>query len=51
MHGDKINVTKLIEMFEKHHQKELFLEDVSQKQEINKFSEGSQQLLADMNHT
>ena len=27
-------------MFEKHHQKELFLEDVSQKQEINKVQRG-----------
>ena len=45
------NVTKLIEMFEKHLQKEQFLKDMCQKQEINKFSEESQQLLIDMNHT
>ena len=45
------NVTKLIEMFEKHQRKEQLFKDVSQKQEINKFSEKSQQLLADMNHT
>ena len=45
------NVTKLIEMFEKHQRKEQFLKDVSQKPEINKFSEESQQLLVDMNHT
>ena len=44
-------VTKLIEMFEKHQHKEQFLKDRSQKQEINKFSEESQQLLVDMNHT
>ena len=41
------NVTKLIEMFEKHQHEEQFLEDMSQKQEINKFSEDSQQELAD----
>ena len=45
------NVTKLIEMFEKHHHKEQFLKDMSQRQEINKFSEESQQLLVDMNNT
>ena len=45
------NVTKLVEMFEKHQQKEQFLKDMSQKQEINRFSEESQQLLVDMNHT
>ena len=44
------NVTKLFEMFEKHQHKEQFLKDMSQKQEINKFSEESQQLL-DMNPT
>ena len=44
-------VTKLIEMFEKHQHKEQLLEDMSQKQEINKFSEESQQLVVDMNHT
>ena len=45
------NVTKLIEMLEKHQHKEQFLKDMSQKQEINKFSEESQKLLDDMNHT
>ena len=45
------NVTKLIEMFERHQHQEQFLKDMSQKQEINKFSEESQQLLVDMNHT
>ena len=34
-------------MFEKHQHEEQFLEDMSQKQEINKFSEDSQQELAD----
>ena len=45
------NVTKLIEMFEKHQHKEQSLKDMNQKQEINKFSEESQQVLVDMNHT
>ena len=45
------DVTKLIEMFEKHQHKEQFLKDMSQNQEINRFSEESQQLLVDMNHT
>ena len=45
------HVTKLIEMFEKHQHKEQFLKDMSQKQEINRFGEESQQLLVDMNHT
>ena len=44
-------VTKLIEMFGKHLHKEQFLKDMSQKQDINKFSEESQRLLVDMNHT
>ena len=35
------NVTKLIEMFEKHRHKEQFLKVTSQKQEINRFSEES----------
>ena len=45
------NVTKLIEMFEKHQHKEQFLKDMSQMQAINRFSEESQKLLVDMNHT
>ena len=45
------NVTKLIEMFEKHQHKEQFLKDMSQKQEINTFSEESQNLLDYMNQT
>ena len=44
-------VTKLIEMFEKHQHKEQFRKDMSQKQEINRFSEESQKLLVDMDHT
>ena len=36
------NVTKLLEMFEKHQHEEQFLKDMSQKQEINRFSEESQ---------
>ena len=38
-------------MFEKHRHKEQFLKDMSQEQEINRFSEESQKLLVDMNHT
>ena len=38
-------------MFEKHQHKDHFLEDMSEKQEINKFSEESQHLLEDMNQT
>ena len=45
------NVTKLIEMFEKHQHKEQFLQDMSQKQEINWFSEEFQKLLDDVNQT
>ena len=45
------NVTKLIEMFEKHQHKKQFLKDMSQKQEINTFSEESQQFLVDMDST
>ena len=45
------NVTKLIEMFEKHQHKEQFLKDMSPKQEINSFSEESQKLLEDINQT
>ena len=44
------NVTKFIEMFEKHRHEEQFLKDMSQKQETNRFSEEPQQLLVDMNH-
>ena len=47
----QINVTKLVEMFEEHQHKEQFLEDMCQKQEINRFSEESQKLLDDMNQT
>ena len=45
------NVTKVIEMFEKHQHEEQFLKDMSQKQEINRFSEESQTLLGDTNQT
>ena len=38
-------------MFEKHQHEEQFLKDTSQKQEINRFSEESQQLFDDMNQT
>ena len=42
------NVTKLIEMFETHQHKEQFIKDMNQKQEINKFSKESQQLLVEI---
>ena len=45
------NVTKLVEMFEKHQHEEQFLKDMNQKQEINRYSEESQQLLVETNHT
>ena len=38
-------------MFEKHQHREQLLEDMSQEKEINRFSEESQKLLVDMNHT
>ena len=38
-------------MFEKHQHKDQFLTDMSQEQEINKFSEESQPFLVDMNYT
>ena len=44
-------VAQLIEMFESHKQKDQFLEDMSQTKKINRFSEASQELLKDMNHT
>ena len=51
MHGDKITSQKLTEMSEKHKHMEQFLKDMSQKQEINEFSEESQQFFVDMNDT
>ena len=47
----KTTVAKLIEKFESHKYKEQFLQDVSQTQKINRFSEASQRLLKDMNQT
>ena len=44
-------VTKLIKMSEKHQHKDQFRKDMSQKQEINRFSEEEQKLLDDMNQT
>ena len=35
------NVTKVFEMFEKHQHNEQFVEDMSQKQEINRFKRGA----------
>ena len=47
----KDKVKKLIEKFENHPNKESFLQDFKQTQEINKFSKESQDLIADMNNT
>ena len=44
-------VKKLIEKFENHPNKESFQQDFKQTKEINKFSEKSQELIADMNNT
>ena len=44
-------VKTLIEKFEKHQHKESLLQDLSQTQNINKFSKESQDLMADMNNT
>ena len=42
---------RCLAMFEKHRHKEQVLKDMSQKQEINRFSDESQKILDDMNHT
>ena len=47
--GNKVK--KLIHKFENHQRKESFLQDLSQTQKINKFSEQSKDLIADMNNT
>ena len=47
----KDKVKKLIEQFESHPYKESFLQDLNQTQKINKFSEESKDLIADMNNT
>ena len=47
----KNKVKKLIEKFENHQHKESFFHDLSQTQKINKFSELSQDLIADMSNT
>ena len=44
-------VAKLIEKFESHKYKEEFLQDMSQTQKINRFSEESQKMRKDMNQT
>ena len=44
-------VAKLIEKFESHKYKEQFLQDMSETQKMNRFSEASQSLLRDMNQT
>ena len=47
----KNKVKKLIDKFENHKHKESFLQDLSQTQKINKFSEESQDLFADLNNS
>ena len=44
-------VKELIEKFENHPNKESLLQDFKQTKDINKFSEKSQELIADMNNT
>ena len=44
-------VKKLFEKFENHIHKESFIQDMRQTEKINKFSEESQDLIADMNNT
>ena len=51
MHGDKTTSQNLSRCSKKHRHKKQFLKDTSQKQEINRFSEESQQFLVDMNST
>ena len=47
----KDKVKKLIEKLENHPNKESFLQDFKQTEEINEFSKESQGLIADMNNT
>ena len=47
----KDTAKKLIEKSENHPKKESFFQDFQQTKEINKFSEKSQELIADMNNT
>ena len=47
----KDKVKTLIQLFENHPNKESFLLDLKQTEKINKFSEKSQKLIADMNNT
>ena len=51
MNKKRQTVAKLIEKFESHKYNEQFLQDMSQTQKINKFSEASQKLLKDKNQT
>ena len=44
-------VAKLIEKFESHTLEDQFLTDMSQTKKVNRFSEASQKLVKDMNHT
>ena len=44
-------VKKLIEKFKSHQHKASFIQNLTQTEEINKFSEESQDLIADMNNT
>ena len=47
----KDKVKRLIHQFESHPNKESFLQDLNQTEKTNKFSEKSQELIADMNNT
>ena len=47
----KETVKKLIQQFENHPNKELFLQDLNQTEKINKFSEESKKLITDMGNT
>ena len=51
MNKKRQTVAKLIEKFESHKFKEQFLQDMSQTQKINRFSEASQKLPKDLNQT
>ena len=44
-------VKRLMEKFENHKHEESFIQDLRQKEKINKFSEESQDLIADMNNS
>ena len=51
VYGDRTTSQNLSRCSKKHRHKKQFFQDMSQKHEINRFSEESQQLLVDMNST